>query len=139
MSETVHFKGTMTEIIKLDNETLENQCKRILEEKPSFEALEDYYDSHVEKLLDAYYQEYAIYEDILFSVVKYSIENDGEIFRIERNGNGTLNFEVRYYNGGCSFSEAIDYAFEDKKKEDKRLFEQQQPYRKSMEEWGRYK
>jgi hypothetical protein len=29
MSETVHYKGKLEIVKKLDNETLENQCKRL--------------------------------------------------------------------------------------------------------------
>ena len=31
------------------------------------------------------------------------------------NGDGTIDYEVMYYNGGCSFNEAIEYALEDMK------------------------
>ena len=29
------------------------------------------------------------------------------------NGDGTIDYEVMYYNGGCSFNEAIEYALDD--------------------------
>jgi len=111
MSETVHYKGTLKEVVRLNNETLNDQCKRILNN----EKLESYFESYDEKLLNDCYEEYTIHDNILYSVEKQDIENDGEIFNISKNGNGTFDFEVRYYNGGCCFDEAISYAFKYKK------------------------
>jgi len=31
MSETEHYKGTLTKVKRLENESLEEQCKRLLE------------------------------------------------------------------------------------------------------------
>lgn len=113
MSDTVHFRGTLKEIVKLDNETLESQCERVLKEL-RYKPLEEYYDSHEEKLLDVCYQEYVTYRNALYSVEKSSVEQDQDIFIMNEDMDGVINFEVRYYNGGCSFYDAIDYAFENK-------------------------
>ena len=40
---------------------------------------------------------------------------DEDIFNAHDNGDGTIGYEVMYYNGGCSFNEAIEYALEDMK------------------------
>ena len=40
---------------------------------------------------------------------------DEDIFEAYDNGDGTINYEVMYYDGGCSFNEAIEYALEDMK------------------------
>ena len=44
MSETVRYTGKLKLIPKLENESLEDQCKRILREHNYFE-LNEYYDS----------------------------------------------------------------------------------------------
>jgi len=107
MSETVHYKGTLKMCIKRHNETLEEQCKRIIREDN---------DSYKEMLLGEFYQEYIVYDDILYLVAeKKNIEPDGDIFIMNENMDGSLAFEVRYYNGGCGFDEAIEYAFENKR------------------------
>jgi len=111
MSETVYYKGKLKDVVRLDNETLEEQCKRII----NCELDDDYYKTFKEMLLDEYYDKYVIYGDILYSIVeKISLDADGSIFNMSNDDDGTLNFEVRYYNGGCSFDEAIECAFERK-------------------------
>lgn len=46
MSETVHYKGKLTEVKRLDNETIEEQCKRLME----YKELPSYYDNYQEML-----------------------------------------------------------------------------------------
>lgn len=103
MSETVHYKGTLRLLERLENETLEEQIQRILckNELPS------YAESWEECLYSDYYKEYAINNNILYKVEI----DDYDIFNIHKNTDGTYDFDVMYYNGGCSFDEAIEEAF----------------------------
>jgi len=111
MSEVVYYKGTLKMCIKNYNETLEEQCKRLMNR----ELDANYYDSYKLMLLDEYYDKYIIHDDIIYSIVeKKTLDPDGSIFNISENTDGTVNFEVRYYNGGTSFDETIEYAFENK-------------------------
>lgn len=41
---------------------------------------------------------------------KISIDPDDDIFNATQNLDGTIDFHVMYYNGGCSFNEAIEEA-----------------------------
>ena len=114
MSETVHYKGTLREVYRHENDTLEGQCKRIL--NGSNKELDiECYDSYKEMLLDEGYYDYIILDDILYSVNKQNIDPDNDVFNMSEEADGTFNFEVKYYNGGCSFIEAIECAFENKK------------------------
>jgi len=111
MSYWEHYKGTLTKVERLENESLEEQCKKLLEEKMLQEViLPDYYDSYAEMLLDEFYNEYYVYNDMLYSMCRESIDSDGDIFNANEEENETINFEVRYYNGGCGFNEAIERA-----------------------------
>ncbi len=110
MSETVHYRGTLTIVERLENETLEDQCKRILDGK----ELDSYNDSYQEQLIDDNYEVYFIRDNTLYSVEKKSIDYDEDIFQLSEGEDGKLNFEVKYYNGGCSFNEAMEYAFNGK-------------------------
>ena len=109
MSETVHYRGTLTIVQCINRETLEEQCRRILGNA----ELETYNDSYQEQLLSDNYEDYVILNNILYSVEKKDIGDD-DIFIMTNGENETLNFEVRYYNGGCSFDEAIKAAFSNK-------------------------
>ena len=108
MSETVHYRGTLTEVDMLDNETLEEQCKRLLGDT----ELLSYYKSYQEMLLDQFYEIYIIYDDTLYLVEKRNYEPDGDIFWSKGNEDRSISFEVKYYNGGCGFNEAIEEALE---------------------------
>jgi len=111
MSYYEHYRGTLTKVERLENESLEDQCKRLLEEKMLQEViLPEYYDSYAEMLIDEFYKEYYTYNGILYSMYRESIDSDGDIFNANEGENGTINFEVRYYNGGCGFNEAIEEA-----------------------------
>lgn len=37
-------------------------------------------------------------------------EYAGDVFQSNKNSDGTISFQVQYYNGGCGFSEALEYA-----------------------------
>lgn len=108
MSETVHYRGTMRAVEKLDNESIESQCKRILNNN----KLPVYCDSYQEMLLDELYEKFIIYNDVLYSVLKTEIDPEEYMSIASVNENGDINFEVKYYNGGCGFNEAIEEALE---------------------------
>jgi len=107
MSETIHYKGTLTKVERLENESLEEQCKRLLNGK----ELDDCYDTYKEMLLNEFYKQYYLYNDILYLVNK--IELYGDVFNASNGKNGEINFEIVYYNGGCSFNDAIERALND--------------------------
>lgn len=108
MSETVRYKGKLTKINKIYGESLENQCKRILEGlDPGFE-LNNYYDTYAECLLEEYYDKFYVNEDVLYRIEKEKLDTNFDIFEGHKNINDTIDFHVMYYNGGCDLSEALD-------------------------------
>lgn len=115
MSEMVHYTGKIAPVGKLPNETLEEQCKRILE-KYNYLDLKSYCDSWREMLCDELYERYVIAGGEVYKVVEKNHKDmDSDIFNAHDNYDGTIDYEVMYYNGGCSFNEAIEYALEDMK------------------------
>jgi hypothetical protein len=51
--------------------------------------------------------------DTIYEVVERSSNNTyDDIFEASRNEDDTIDFTVKYYNGGCCFSEAIEIALE---------------------------
>lgn len=112
MSETVHYRGKLIYQEKNSpTDTLEEQCKRVMNGEKK-----DYYDTFQEALTDTYYREYVIQDDKLYKVTDFSdIEEYEDIFRAKKINGQDFEFEVKYYNGGCGFEEAIDYALKDVK------------------------
>lgn len=115
MSEMVHYSGKLQLVEKLPNETLEEQCERILKEN-KYLALSKYCDSWREMLCDKLYEQYMIaYGEVYKVIEKNHRDMDEDIFDACENTDGTIDYEVMYYDGGCSFNEAIEYALEDMK------------------------
>lgn len=87
MSETVHYKGKLI---------------------PTGKTLAEF-DSDADDIYDHYEKAVEINEQI-YLVEKADIDVDANIFESSENDDGSIDFEVKYYNGGCGFNEAIDYA-----------------------------
>ncbi len=87
MSETVHYKGELI---------------------PTGKSLSEF-DPEADDIFDHYYDAVEI-DGQVYTVEKKEIDHDADVFKSVKNDDGTIYFEVRYYNGGCSFNEAIDIA-----------------------------
>lgn len=114
MSETVYYKGKLKEVSKLPNETLEQQCKRVLNNK-NIKNLHKYYGDWTVymnyEFSDEYYINYK--NSTLYSIInKEGVNTDEDFFHAKSNNNNEIEFEVQYYNGGCGFDEALDEAIE---------------------------
>jgi len=116
MSEVVHFRGKLQEVIAKDNESMQDVAKRILDE--ALVEKKDYHEDYIECLLDTsyknvkgYYSEYVLINERLYKVIDCeSIDPDDDIIKAEVNPDKTISFEVKYYNGGCGFDEAVEEA-----------------------------
>lgn len=106
MSEYVGYEGTLKLIPKLNGETLEEQCERLVMDLTDGGIDVDDYYTFEDALLDEFYNEYYVHKNNLYGVErdKYC---EQDIFRGEREGNH-IKFQVQYYNGCRSFSEALD-------------------------------
>ena len=113
MSETVQYKGKLKFVPKLHkNETLNEQCERILKECDKTNIDLDFYEGDfVWAVYDELYNKYVIAGHNVYEIIeKISIDPDYDIFNATQNLDGTIDFHVMYYNGGCSFNEAIEEA-----------------------------
>jgi len=76
------------------------------------------YDHAVECLLDQHHREYAVHNDKIYEVhIEEQDPDPNDIFNATHDPDGTINFVIRYYNGGCGFNEAIGYALDGLDKE----------------------
>lgn len=111
MSEQVHYKGKIRPVERLYHESLEEQCQRIMNEK-GYESLDDYYDSWEEAIAYRYYEEYVIIDEELYIVELKEDVDDIDVYNIHKNKDGSFDYEVSYYNGGCCFEEALQEAMD---------------------------
>lgn len=109
MSQVVHYKGVLTPVDRLESETLEEQCKRVLSncELPSYcSSYVEYVKAEVDSV-----EALMIVKDTLYRVEVDYINDVDAIYNAKVNDDGTVNIEVKYYTGGCGFAEAVDEAF----------------------------
>lgn len=109
MSETVQYRGKLIKLKKLNNETLEQQSERICKENYLYER-PCYYRNWGEYLTGELYERYYINNNNLYVIESEQVDPEYDIFNASLNKNGEIEFEVKYYNGGCGFNEALDEA-----------------------------
>lgn len=107
MSETEHKKGKLTPTGK----NVENFVNQYLEENNK--EIPSYYDGVLDFFNDEYYKKAIIHNGIVYMVETEELNPYDDIFTSKENKDLTIDFEVKYYNGGCSFTEAIEYALKD--------------------------
>ena len=98
MSETVRYKGKLTPTGK----TVEQYMKFV--DTPS------YYDDKAEHFNDEFQSTAIEINGEVYDIVRNEYEDSGDIFESSKNKDGTIDFEVKYYNGGCGFGEALEEA-----------------------------
>lgn len=106
MSETEHNKGKLKPAGMSGG--VEATAKRICENLGF--ALSEYNDTYLEQLEDDGYRSWILIGDIIYKVENESVDAEGDIMNAKILDDGTIEYEVRYYNGGCSFGEAIQTA-----------------------------
>ncbi|HCL4447073.1 TPA: hypothetical protein N2D16_002678 [Clostridium botulinum] len=117
MSTIVQYKGKLTKLEKLKNETLEQQSERICKEN-NFYELPDFCYTWEECLTSELYERYYINNNSLYVIESEQIDPEYDMFNAKINDNGEIEFEIRYYNGGCSLNEALDKAMNNLKNGD---------------------
>lgn len=110
MSETVHYKGKIKLVEKIGNETLEDVCKRVCIAN-NITELPEYYDEWREVIFDDLYDKYVDFNNNLYEIIENKEIGDFDIFDMHENTDGTYDFDVMFYNGGCCLSEALETAF----------------------------
>ena len=112
MSETVHYKGIATKIEQPNDKTLLDVAKEILNDRNK--EIADYYDNAIECLVQEFCDEYFYHPktQTLYSITKTDHDLEGEIIKAETKEDGTIEYELRYYNGGGGFEECMIEAFD---------------------------
>lgn len=116
MSETVHYRG---EIVKLYDTLmpLDKQLQLELNKVGSdFKVCNDFgwlgnnYREALEELQEI--DDYFLYKNNLYAVSRKKLDPYNDIMSAHKIDEDTIGFEVKYYNGGCCFEEALEAALE---------------------------
>lgn len=104
MSETVHYKGKLIPIITV--ESVQETALRILVN--NYIRPTSGYDSFLEQLCEEVDEKYYERNGTLYKAVFDELDPDDDIMEATINPDGSIDFEVKYYNGGGSMDEALD-------------------------------
>lgn len=108
MSEVVTYTGKIRKVEPKENETLEDVCKIILE-RYGCKTLEG--GSWPEMLCDKLYERYVVVDGSVYEVIESHYQDPDDFYcAAHRNPDGTISYDIRYHNGGCCFTEAIEAA-----------------------------
>ena len=108
MSDMVHYRGVLYEIHPQSGETLQDTAKKIFHKRWDYPHSTNKGDWI--KTLCAYSEDYITFKYKLFKICKHEITPDDDIISAAFNEEGSIDFEVKYYNGGSSMQEAIESA-----------------------------
>lgn len=120
MSDIVHYCGRLEEIQPRENESFNEMCRRVLLHEGAISKEDklddDYYDGWYEVLEDKLGNYSVVVSKdgwkLLRTISKQEIPCADSVFNMHRIQNGEYGYEVLYYNGGCSFTEALQEAYE---------------------------
>lgn len=117
MSKMEMHIGKLEKIQIPDGVTTEEKAKEICKSRYGITELWTYYDDWTECLQSESCGGFVVVGGTLYHVISDEEITDGDIFNANENEDGTISYTLSYYNGGCSFSEAIEIAIERMRKQ----------------------
>ncbi len=109
MSETETLVGKL--IPEPIFENLEKTAERIL--FANGWGIGEYHDSAIDALRDEGYEKYYMTGESIYRVEMESEDPYDDIFHAVKNDDQSYSFTLKYYNGGCSFDEAVKNALKE--------------------------
>ena len=109
MSETDYYTGTIKKVEKKPGETKKELMTRLLKESNinyDPDCIED-------DFYDTFYESHVAYGENIYEILEKNKKDAYEdIFEATEIDDDKISFTVKYYNGGCSFGEAIEESLE---------------------------
>jgi len=105
MSEMVHIVGKLVKVPIIG--TVESTALSILTAHNI--SREYFYETALEQLLESDNKFY-MRDGILYRVETTHKDHECDVFNAHQNPDGTIDFELVYYNGGCCLPEALTLA-----------------------------
>lgn len=98
MSKTEHKKGKL----KPTGKSVEQYMADV--------KIPDYYSSEIDYFNDEMYDKAVCIDGIVYEIECEDVDVFGNIAEADVNADGTIDFEVKFYNGGACMSEMINKA-----------------------------
>ena len=110
MSETEHVKG---KLVIAQTGDAGGFCKKYVESL-GIDFDDEYYDSYEEFVREECYETHFIHNDNVYLIdSKEEVDPYNDIINAKQNEDGTIDFELRWYNGGASMGECLGLALEE--------------------------
>lgn len=106
MSEYENHSGTLLKLVGDPDEL----AKDILIQKGEYASLNK--GRSYSKWLVSEHEEYVLHKGVLYQVTVDRQSGDDDLFMAQFNPLGLIDYQLRFYNGGCGFQEAIQYALD---------------------------
>lgn len=100
MSDYEHIRGSL----KPTNKTVDEYVGEV--------KLASYHSNKTDYFSDVFYRKAVEINGMVYEVDSQELDPNDDIYRASWKDDGSIEFELRYYNGGCSFSEAMETALE---------------------------
>lgn len=106
MSETETHVGKAKLLFPRENQSLESLARELCELN---DYKSSYCDTYEQVLHEEGYRKYVVLKDSILEILEDRTSDDDLCFA-KQNPDGTLDYFLQYYNGGCSFGEALESA-----------------------------
>ncbi len=103
-----HHVGKLTEVLPAENESYNKLAERLLSENNK--KLESFYKNVFEQLNDDMCGTYHYYKGKIYKIEDKEFEDESDIVEGELNIDNTIDYQIRYYNGGAGFTEMLEAA-----------------------------
>ena len=108
MSDYVRYKGKLS--LVESKGSLQDTARHCLmvEDKLLCET-----EDAADILQDLCYKKYVVVGEDIYKMTSTELPYEDSFFDATRNEDGTISFQVQYYNGGCCLSEAVEEAIKE--------------------------
>jgi hypothetical protein len=106
VSSDVHYKGIIKKLNIIGEDDIANYIKSLGYKK------EDYHDDYIEFVQCDLDKEFIVLNNELWKILKKEADENLDVFNIFEIGDNKYRFQVKYYNGGIGFTEALEYALD---------------------------
>ncbi len=110
MSQTEHHIGKLTEVSKQENETTEQLMLRILLENNKETELPSWYEDTKEWFNGELSEIYYYHNNKVYKIEDREFEDDSDIIEANLKPDNTIEYQIKFYNGGASFNECLEEA-----------------------------
>lgn len=115
MSQVETIKGKLRRVHNKEKAPMIDLMKMVLNEHNiKYDADDE--DDIKDSFYDKFYDDYVVVGDDMYHVENRVDLREEDVFESFENEDGSIDFLVQYYNGGCSFGEAVEEALKKRKK-----------------------